>query len=349
MELEERIEVHRLFWQGEAPRPLLGFFITGGGRREAGQPRYPHIDIDTPTADVVEKYRRSARAQRRRPGERVPGLCPNYGTSFLPALAGAEYRHDGHTSWCIPTGPSAAEIEIPGLDRDLPLWRSYADKLRALVEADIPGALVATGALTGPMEALLGLLGPEQLFLDMYDAPEAVQARAREFGRLWEETFRAQWEILGRPAGNVGFGVFIPGRSCLFTEDGLAFVGPDQFERFFREPVRQIARLLEVPFIHTHSAGIDCYPPLTEVDELRGVEISNDPNGPPLEELIEAGVRLQSAGKSVMFSNWMRPLSEEQVDRLLHVPDPGRTLITLTVESEAEARRYLRAARGVSC
>ncbi len=340
MDLEDKIELHRLFWQGGAPRPLLGFFFTEQGP-PGEMPPCPAIDIDTPVEDVVEKYRAAAARAARAPGDRVPEISLNYGTSFLPALAGAEYREDGHTSWCIPTGKTAEELRVEEFDPDRPLWRGYARKLRALVEADIPGAVVSTGALTGPMEALLGLLGGEQLSLDMFDSPDAVKERAGELTRLFLRVFEAQWELLGQPAGNAGFRVYVPGRSCLFSEDGLALVGPDQFDQFFREPIERLCRPLDVPFIHTHSAALPCYEKLGEVEELAGIEISNDPGGPPLEALIEAGTRFQAEGKSVMFSNWMRPLTEDQVEMLLDAADERRSLVTLTVETLDDAERYL--------
>jgi len=340
MTLQEKVELHRLFWRGQAPRPLLGFFFAEREKPRRSGGRFPNIDIDTPVEGILEKYATPRRWHE--PGDRVPSVALNYGTSFLPALAGAGYEHDGYTSWCIPIDAGAADVSIPELDRDLPLWRSYEQKLRALVDAGIEGAILSVGAMTGPMEILLGLFGGERLTLDMFDEPEAVRERARECVRLWKQVFEAEWDILGRPEGQVGFGVYVPGRSCLWSEDGMALAGGEQFEQFFREPVRQIAVHLDTSFLHTHSAGIRCYAGLAQVEELDGVEISNDPNGPPLQELIDAGVRFQQAGKCVMFSNWLRPLSQEQVDAILDAADPGRTLITLTVRDEAEADHYMR-------
>ena len=343
MTLNEKLDLHRLFWRGECPRPLLGFFYA---ERETPRPaagRLPNVDIDTPLDGILEKYARPRRWDE--PGDRVPAVTLNYGTSFLPALAGGGYAHDGYTSWCVPVGVGAAELRVPELDRDLPLWRSYEQKLRALVDAGIEGAIVTLDAMSGPMEMLLGLLGAERLLLDMFDEPQAVQQRARECAALWKQAFDAKWEILGRPHGAVGFGVYMPGRSCLYTEDAMALAGAEQFDRFFRGPVREIAGYLDKSFLHTHSVGIRCSPGLAQVEELDGVEVSNDPKGPELARLIEAGVRFQRAGKSVMFSNWLKPLTEDQVDSILEAADPGRTLITLTVRDQDEADHYMRKVR----
>ncbi|MFO7959172.1 MAG: hypothetical protein R6X33_18965 [Candidatus Brocadiia bacterium] len=344
MNFQQKLELHRKFWRGELERPLLGFFITD--EHPAADlprgPKMPSSDTNNPMDIVVARARASALRQNAEPGDRVPEVSVNdCGTAFLPALAGADYRDDGHTVWCIPTGRNCAELKIRPFDPANPLWCSYAEKLRAVAEADIENAVAATAARTGPMEALLDMVGAAQLSLDMFDRPNAVKDRACELLQLWKNVFEAQWEILGQPHGINGFGVYLPGKSSLFTEDALAIVGPRQFDEFFREPISAIARHLETAFIHTHSAGLDCCRKLAEIDALDGVELSNDPNGPSLEEIVEVGVALQEAGKSVMFSNWKHPLTDEEVRTILDRADPTRTHITLTVGTVAEAERWL--------
>jgi hypothetical protein len=341
LRLDERIDLHRRLWRGELQRPILGFFYKKPQPRRRTGPRFPGVDIDTPADDVVTKYTNALSNAEDRLDERIPYAPLNYGTSFLPVLAGAEYKHNGGTAWCLPTGLRTEQLHIPELDRDRPIWRSYEEKMRALVAARIPQALIDAQPPPGAMEMLLGLVGPEQLMLDMFDTPAAVREKARDCTRLCKQVFEATREILREPDGAVGFGVYVPGRSSMWTEDGLAMIGPRQFDEFFREPIQDMAGYFETSFLHTHSAGWANYELLSEIEELDGVELSNDPNGPPLEEIVQAGVRLQARGKVVMFSNWEHPLSEPEVDYILDNADPGRSVITLTVQDADEARHYL--------
>ncbi len=122
MTLDEKLELHRLFWRGQCPRPLLGFFFAESDKPQPAKPgRYPNVDIDTPLEGVLERY--TGRRRWQEPGDRVPSVSLNYGTSFLPTLAGGGYEHDGYTSWCLPVGVGAGDLKIPELDRDLPIWR----------------------------------------------------------------------------------------------------------------------------------------------------------------------------------------------------------------------------------
>lgn len=333
--LEERIELHKKLWAGELCRPLLGFFA--GGRPAAP---YPDIDIATPAGDLIGKYEREARWVNSLPSDRVAVARVNYGTSLAPALAGADFRYNDYTSWAIPLGGQAEDLDIPPLDRELPLWRSYEEKLRCLAEHGVEGAVVTSGAMVGPMDILSALLGPERLCTEMMDAPDVLAQKADDCARLWLEVYEAHLEILGRPDGQAGFGIYLPGRGCLWSEDVSALLGPAQFEQFLVPAVRKVAGFLDTAMLHTHSGALACLGLLAGIDELHGVEISNDPTGPPLEAVVEAGVALQATGRPVMFSNWERPLSEPQVETILDRSDPGRTIITLEVTGPEEAQHY---------
>ncbi len=340
MTLSEKMDLHRRFWRGEVARPLVRIFVAAPPGASGGD-GYPAVDIGLSADDVVRKYRDAARGMARQPGDTVPAVSVNYGTALVAALAGGEWRNDGHTVWAVPTGESAETLQVRPFDPDLPLWRSYREKLRALVAADIADVLVAPQPPAGPMQTLYELLGPEQMALDTFDAPDAVRARAGELLDLWQHVLDAQREALGDPEGMTTFGLYLPGRSTTWPEDGLSIFGPRRFAAFYLEPIRAVARSLDIAFLHTHSAGLACAELLVDVDELDGVEISNDPNGPPLEEIVRVGVKLQQAGKRVMFSNWQKPLAEEQGDHILGCTDPGLTVITLTARDAEEAEHYI--------
>jgi hypothetical protein len=329
---DERLDLHKRFWRGELKRPLLGFFIPGGPNTGC-----PRVDIDTPPDRLLAKYRLLADWHNSLPGERVASARPDFGVPFLPALAGIPCEHDAHTTWSVPLGCRVEDLKVPCFDRELPLWRCFEEKLSLLVREGVPGAVITIGELIGPMDCLAAAVGPAQLCLDMVDTPEAVAGKAADFARLWRNAFDAQWEILREQGGTAGFRIYVPGRSALWSEDVLALVGPAQCGEFFDASIRAVASHLDIALLHTHSAALSCIERLAAIAELAAVEISNDPNGPPLEHLLAAGDRLHAAGKCVMFSNWNRPLGQEQVDLIFSRIDPCRTIVTFQVGDVGEA------------
>jgi hypothetical protein len=317
-------------------RPLLGFFIPGGPNTGC-----PRVDIDTPPDRLLAKYRLLADWHNSLPGERIASARPDFGVPFLPALAGVACEHDAHTTWSIPLGCRVEDLEVPRLDFDLPLWRCFEEKLSLLVREGVPGAVITIGELIGPMDCLAAAVGPTQLCLDMVDAPEAVAEKATDFARLWREAFDAQWKILREQGGTAGFQVYLPGRSALWSEDVLALVGPARCGEFFDASIRAVASDLDIALLHTHSAALASIDRVAEIAELDGIEISNDPNGPPLVDLLDAGDRLYAAGKRVMFSNWHRPLREDQIGRIFSRINPRRTIVTFQVEDVGGALSIL--------
>ncbi len=74
-----------------------------------------------------------------------------------------------------------------------------------------------------------------------------------------------------------------------------------------------------------------------QIPELSGVEISNDPNGPSLEEILNWAQEAYGQGKSVMLSNWKKRLERKDVKLILSRIDPSRTIVTLEAKDMEEA------------
>ncbi len=342
--LADRIELFRGFWAGSAPRPLLGVFYPARVHNR----RYPRFDFDLSPAELVEKTRTSVAWHAASVDDRVPTAQVEYGTGFLTALAGGQFHADNHTAWTIPVAESCAAVRVAEFDEGQPLWQGFLERLRALRDAGIDEAILCQADMTGPTDILAGLVGTEQLCLDMATDPDSVQRALADCTRLWLAVQAAQVREIGLSAGGsaCGFRLWLPGVGSMWSEDFTALIGPDMFERFARPCDAAMAQALDSSIMHIHSAGGRNLEVLAGIDALTGVEISNDPNGPPLEQLVAWGRMLQQAGKSIMMSNWNKPITDEQVAYLLENLDHRRLLITLQCRDEAQAHHYARWFRG---
>ncbi len=200
------------------------------------------------------------------------------------------------------------------------------------------------------MDVLSAMLGPETLAMELYADPDAVRARAMEAARLFMEVYEAQLAMI-RDAG-LSEGVadwmstWMPGRGICYSEDFAALVGEGHFRQFFHEPNRYLIERLDTPYLHLHSGALSCLPAVLDLG-LAALELSNDPSGPPLEELIAAAQRVQATGTPLQISNWQKPLTDAQIDRLLGELDPRGLKVTLQADSLAEAARlYQRVTEG---
>ena len=335
LELSGKLALHLAFVAGELPRPLLRLFPPSGGGS-----RYPNCDNDLSVEDVISKYR--LLASRQVDDDFFPVARVYFGTAMLVALAGGDFSCDGDTTWAHPTADSAVGLEVAPLDEDLPLWRNYAKKFRALRDAEIPGVMLGLPDLIGPLDIAAGLLGSEQLALDMMTEPEAVASVLTKCADLWRQVFDFHARELGLAGGGMvtTFDNFMPGRSALWSEDFSALIGPETYGKFGLALDGALARHLDSSIIHIHSAAGRCLSLITNIEKLSVVEISNDPSGPPLASIIQWAAEIQAAGKSVMLSNWEHPLADTDVDAILEKLDHRRLLVTLQCTSDAQAAAY---------
>ena len=335
-ELSEKLRLHLAFAAGELPRPLLRLFPPSGGTPS----RYPNCDNDLSVEDVIAKGR--LRASRQIDDDFFPVARVYFGTAMLVALAGGDFSCDGATTWAHPTAGSAVGLEIPPLDEDLPIWRNYAKKFRALRDAEIPGVILGLPDLIGPLDIAAGLLGSEQLAVDMMLEPEAVASVLIRCADLWKQVFDFHVRELGPVEGGMVtmFDNFMPGRSALWSEDFSALIGPETYQKFGMALDGDLARHLDSSLIHIHSAAGRCLPVIKNIEKLSAVEISNDPNGPPLLSILDWAAEIQAAGKSVMLSNWEHPLTDSDVDDILDKLDHRRLLVTLQCTSDTQAAGY---------
>ena len=328
LELPEKLALQLAFVAGELPG--------------SDTSRYPSCDNDLGVEDVIAKYH--LRATRQVDDDFFPVARVYFGTAMMAALAGGKFSCDGTTTWAHPSAESAAGLNVPPLDEDLPLWRNYTKKLRALRDAEIPGVMLGLPDLIGPLDIAADLLGPEQLAIDMMLEPEAVAALLTGCAELWKQVFDFHVRELG--FGEVGmvttFDTYMPGRSALWSEDFSALIGPETYQNFGLALDQALARHLDSSIIHIHSAAGRCLPAIKNIAGLSVVEISNDPNGPPLTKILEWAAEIQGAGKSVMLSNWEHPLTDREVDDILERLDHRRLLVTLQCSSDGQADAYRR-------
>jgi hypothetical protein len=324
-------------------RHLFGFFIPN----PTAQP-FPGMDQDAAPGVLVAKNRQATTWFNATPDERMPTAWVNYGPVFLAALAGGEIAWDSNTSWARHASESTplADLRISHFNpADNPWWQRYLIHFQYLIDSDIPDAMLGLSDFIGPFDLLAALLGSERLCLEMIGDPDEIHRLADEATHFWLDVYNAHLSLLPDPAGTTDcFGLFCPGRGSRWSEDFIALVGPEFYRDFVMPCDVRLAKALDTSYIHVHSAALPCLEHILAIPELSGIEISNDPNGPPLEALLEWAREARRRDKSVMLSNWQRHLAAADHDLLVSRSSPDATIITLEAgsiaEAEAIAARY---------
>jgi hypothetical protein len=357
MNTRQKIDLHIQWWEKRNEAPLVHVFAPlkstrapntdnsspppSDAVRPAQRKGFGGFDFDTAPDDIVKKIA-GIRAQRILPSDNLPVAHVNFGTAFLPALAGAGFEFDGTNIWAHPCAESAEELRVRSFDPSNELWQAYIVRFRRLLESwseneYLPGPC----DIVGPMDCVAAMLGPQNLSMEMLMNPEGVKRAAMDAARLFMEVMNIETRMLqeaGLRDGVVDWmHTWLPGRGRCYSEDFSALCGEAHFREFFLEPNAFIAGQIDTPYLHIHSGATPCMPAILEIPNLKAVELSNDPNGPDLDRNIATGRMIQKAGLSLQMSNWEHPLERGEIDAILGGLDPRGLKITLQASGPEEA------------
>ena len=209
------------WWQGgRLDRPPVTLYVERPGARRG--PRSAHATLRDRWLDAEFQVESAVAGLEAAPalGDSVPCWMPNVGPDLTSTLFGAELIFGESTSWCQPTLPDTGDLERfiatpPNFAN--PYWR-LIESLIALAADRFAGRFyVALPDLHGSFDMLAGLRGPENLCLDIVDAPDLGRRASLHAARAYVEAYRrlyAQLSALGQPSTTW----------CSYLHEGPAYV-----------------------------------------------------------------------------------------------------------------------------
>lgn len=337
-DLKRQAARHEAWWRRDNDVPLVKNYcpqpVPCGG-----------LDIDVPVEHIAERKCRNAEALHESPAlqDSLITAQVNFATALYPAVAGAGWRFDEHTSWTLPAADRAADVEIRPFDPGHPLYARYARRLEKVLEHwSWETYLPVVGGYDGPADILAGLLGPETLALELYESPDAVRAAVDAATDFMCDVIDHERSLL-RSAGLDGtgsatlFGTWQPGWAALYVEDFTALIGPDHYRRFFLEADRRIVSRFDSVLFHTHSAGWRNIEVMLELPEAVAFEFGNDPGGPDTDRRIEVVRSIQAAGRPVVCGSWNVPLPAAEMQRIVSALPAGGLDIRFQCGTQVDA------------
>ena len=123
--------------------------------------------------------------------------------------------------------------------------------------------------------------------------------------------------------------------------DYAIMISPEHFRDVFLPSYRRMFDSLEYGYIHTHSGVARVVDDLLEIDSLRAVEVTIDPAGPDLPELIPVFRKIQERKPLIVFG-----VSEEQFRLLRRALSPHGLLLCASAMSVDDARAMTRRLQG---
>ena len=275
-------------------------------------------------------------------GEAIPFLNPNFGPDQFAAWLGGDLRHsslDEQTSWAVPVikdwATDALHIDRPrGIwwERILDLMRQAAEYAKGKFVPGLPD-------IHSNMDALSALRGPQDLCVDLLDAPERIDAAIKNVRRAFAPVFDGI-EKAGNLArtGYIGWLPFYcEERFAVLQCDFACMVGPEHFRRWILPALEEESSYLDRCVYHYDGPGALVH--LKDVLSIPGIDaiqwVPGEGNPPPI-EWMDLLLEIQKAGKGLYLS-----ASPDEVKIYHHTLRPEGVLYDVWASSLKEAEDLL--------
>ena len=227
-------------------------------------------------------------------------------------------------------------LEWDDLDRlrldEYNFWFKRQVEATAYLRQACEGLCFVEVVSVGPLDLSNALRG-DQLFLDLYDAPDKVH-ELQDFSTqalIWldEAKQKAAGDVCG---GRAIWGTWVPGNTDFTSSDASDMCSSADHREFERPYLKRIADHFGGLFLHHHSLGRHMHAELAKLPNLHVLEINTDPSEPEPIHQIEA-IYEEVAGTPLMIR-----CSAQDVFRYIDVLRTGQAIIAASVNSREEAR-----------
>ena len=325
--VEERLELHRRFWQGQDQgRPVASFrigdFFFARHFRAALPLLEPGRRITPDQIDVsafAQDYERLFAESEAIGQEGFFTAEPYTGIPWMEAMLGCEIRANAESFSsmpclpCLPRLESAADGGVLGIEPDNPWLAKYLEFTRMLV--DLAGGRFPVGQpiMRGPTDMVGALLGQTGMIYAIADDPDSVRRLASVVTAAFLQVIAAQRALVPLFHGGTSLGfyhVWAPGPSIWFQDDLSALLSPQLYRDLFVGCAREICAGYSYTAVHLHPASFFVLDDLLDIDGLLAVEVNKDVRGPGVEEMMPTLRRIRERKRLILFGD----LTAEELD-----------------------------------
>jgi hypothetical protein len=273
--------------------------------------------------------------QRRFLGETFPVFFPNLGPNVYAAFYGAELEFGEITSWSTPCVHRWEDIEKLVFKRDNTYFRKLEDLTRHALERCKSRALVGYTDFHPGLDCVAAWRDPQQLCLDMIEAPEQVE-RMAELAIADFELIYNHFDGLLKEAGQLSvswMGIPSFGRMHIPSCDFATLISPKFFNRFGLPILKREVKTMTHNVFHVDGRGVaknlDAILGVPEVHALQWVQGVGDDY--PIMQWVPFIKDVQSRNVPVIVD-----LSKEDLKDFTQAVGPRGLFLWIATENEEQ-------------
>jgi hypothetical protein len=273
-------------------------------------------------------------------GEVAFNSCSPYGrVPWISGIMGCSLKVStiAQTVWTEPyLGDGWHELENQGFAPRLEWLDRLLEFSRYVVDRYYPAQCIPSldQSARGPGDLVTQVLGAERSYFALYDHPREMSLLIDQITDLYIHWARAQHDVIPQVAGGYcnQYGIWCPG-TCLRTQHDTAInLSPRLLDEFFTPSAAKVVEAFDYQVFHTHSATPHLAESLLGIDKLTALDVTIDPGGPSLEELIPFWNRILER-KSLIIQ---APVTQQQLDMLVSSLSPGGLWLDVEIVTEDE-------------
>ena len=328
------------FWKGEdTDRPVL--FITAPKDEPDTCVRPP--ELARPEDRVLPGYMvaqaRHRLATTAHIAEGYPHFFVNFGPGILHGCIGGEPDFSSTaTTWFPPFLSDIEQFTSLRFQPEGKWWKRIMACTNGLLEEVGDELVVSITDLGGAADILASAVGTEQLLFDVVERPEAVKAAVGHCHAMWMEAYEINYATIAakQDVSTPWWPVVSRGRTYMTQSDFNSMIGPAVFADLFAEELGEIYGSLDNGAFHLDGIGTEVHVrTLVALENLNCIQWVPEPGTSALRH---AGMlrEIQKAGVSVTFG-----IEPGEVEAACGEFDPRRLMLSVSCESEGEARRLV--------
>ena len=274
-------------------------------------------------------------------GDGLPMFWPNLGPEILTACLGAPLLFGEDTSWSVPILHDWADVPTLRLDPANDYVQTLLAMLRLGLEMGAGKFVVGLTDIHPGADLAASLRDPQQLCVDLVDAPDQVHALMRHLWPFFFDFYDLQRAVL-LDAGQTYTSSWLPmyladGRYYIPSCDFSIMISTAMFEEFFLPELLAEIEWLDRSIYHLDGPGaLRHLETLLAIPKLDAIQyVYGDGNGPATRWL-PVYRRIQEAGKGIHVV-----LTPPEIDRFMAELRPEGVMLQTTARTEEEADAIL--------
>lgn len=268
-------------------------------------------------------------------GEAFPMLWPNLGPDVFGSFYGIDLFYGKETSWAVHRD-SYSDLVFD----ENGTYKKIKEMTKALVEESKGEYIVGMTDIHSGLDALVSVIGPDKLCLELYDNAEQVKSAVFEMLKGFKKVVSETNEIITKnQVGSTNWlGPWHPGVWYTTSCDFSCMISREMFSEFVMPELTEEINYLDASIYHLDGPlALKHLDTLLSIEKLKGIQWVPGAGQPGASHWIGVLKQIQDAGKLIHMS-----VTSQDMKVLLENLKPEGVLYELWVSSEEEAEEVIK-------